>query len=442
LKKNIIFISVIVCWMIGGCSPFYHSANLNSHNSSTQSPENSTNLADQGGSLIPEGTKVDDLDLSGTPIDQAGMKIEKWASDKLEESRVLVYNETEIPITLKELGIDVDAETILHEAQRNPKRVTSSVLKVDSLTASQTLEEKLKKVKRPARDASYTIQNDKFVIKPAENGLTVSDDQLISDLQKGSLSEVPKQIKVPLVEVPAAVTTEQIKSLAFDSVLGEYTTNFATWEVNRSSNLTAAAKALDRKAIQPGATLSFNETVGPREVGTGYKEAYVIINGEYVPGTGGGVCQVSSTLYNAVLLSNLGVVERMPHAVAVNYVPAGQDATVNYPNIDFKFKNSTPGIIYLRTEIKPGALTIRIYGKKNGQTIRLERQVEKEIKYKTERRWDSGLPKGKVIQDQKGTNGIVVNVWKILQDGKGNVTRQFLGRDSYAPANRILRIGT
>lgn len=443
-----ILMSIIFCWLIGGCSPFLNTSELNSQSPSTQSavnPEdaaNKENSAKEENVLIPSGTKVDDLDLSGTPVSEASVKIEDWAKDKLEETRVLLYNETEVPVTLKELGIDLDTEKVIEGTRHNPKTVTPSVLKANSSLVSQTLEEKLKKFNRPAKDATYKIQNDKVVISPSQNGRTVAVDQLISDLQKGSLSEVPQQIVVPVVEVPAKISTEAVKTLAFDSVLGEFTTRFVVREANRTANLTAAAKALDSKVIQPGATFSFNEIVGPREVGTGYKEAYVIINGEYVKGTGGGVCQVSSTLYNAVLLSNLGVVERMPHAVAVSYVPPGQDATVNYPNIDFKFKNNTSSLIYLRTYVNSGVLTIRLYGKKSGQTVRLERQVVKEIKYKTVRRRDSSLPRGRVIQDQIGTKGIVVNVWKVIQDGKGNVTKQFIGRDSYAPANRILRIGT
>ncbi len=436
-----ILLSFISCWLIVGCSPFFGNSKLSSPGPSTKNTANSQDVGGIDSKIISQGTKVDDLDLSNTPVSEAPMKIEGWAKDKLEESRVLLYNETEIPITLKELGFDLDTEKIVEGTQNNPNAVTPSVLKVNSLLASQTLKEKLKKFSLPAKDAAYKIENDKVVIKPAQNGQAAAIDQLIGDLQKSPLSEVPKQIKVPTVEVPASVSTEAVKSLAFDSVIGEFSTKFAVQETNRSANLTAAAKALDRQIIQPGATFSFNKTVGPRETENGYKEAYIIINGEYVKGTGGGVCQVSSTLYNAVLLSNLDVVERRPHDVAVSYVPPGLDATVNYPNVDFKFKNNTANLVYLRTDVNSGVLTIRLYGKKTGQIVQLERKVEKVTKYRTERRKDASLPRGKRVLDQSGSKGIVVNVWKVRQDEKGNVTKQFLGRNSYAPANRIWRIG-
>jgi vancomycin resistance protein YoaR len=391
--------------------------------------------------IIPNGTKIDDLDLSGSPASEADTKMNEWAKDKLEETRVLVYNDTEIPINLIDLGISIDNQKIIEEIGRTPGRALSSVLKVDLSKVSQDLQEKLWHVGRSAKDASYMIENDKVVISPAESGQKVDIDRMISDIQKVPLSKVPNRIGIPMAEVPAAVTTEGVKTLAFDTVIGEYTTKFAVEEKNRSANLTVAAKALDRKVISPGEIFSFNNTVGPRESKTGYKDAYVIVNGEYVQGTGGGVCQVSSTLYNAVLLSNLEIIERMPHEVAVSYVPTGQDATVNYPNIDFKFKNDTSSLLYLRTEVTPGVLTLRIWGKKTDKSVRIERQVEKEMNYKTEKRADPNLSVGRVVQEQKGSKGSVVDIWRVIRDNDGNETKQFLSHDSYAPANRILRVG-
>ncbi|MDR3586666.1 MAG: VanW family protein [Desulfosporosinus sp.] len=394
------------------------------------------------GGVLPKGTKVDDLELSGTPVPEAAPKLEKWAKDKLEESRVLLYNGTEIPMTLKDIGVDLDTQKTIEGVRLTPGTALPSVLKVDLSKVSQVLQEKLGKFNRPAKDASYKIDNDMVVIDPAESGQAVDIGRMISDLQKVSLNKVPTRINIPVVEVPASVNTEEVKKLAFDAIIGEYSTKFAVEDKNRSENLTTAAKVLDRKVIRPGETFSFNDTVGPREPGTGYKDAYVIVDGEYVQGTGGGVCQVSSTLYNAVLLSNLGVVERIPHAIAVSYVPAGQDATVNYPNIDFKFKNDTASLVYLRTEVKAGVLTFRIWGKKTEKSVRIERQVEKEIPYKTERRRDPKLPAGRIVQEQPGAKGLVVNIWKVIRDANGNETKQFLGRDAYAPANRILNVGS
>ncbi|MHB1406958.1 MAG: VanW family protein [Desulfitobacteriaceae bacterium] len=390
---------------------------------------------------LPAGTKVDDTDLSGLSLKEGRQKLTQYAEDKLEQSLFLVYNDKRVSVTWKELGVGLDADQTLNRVASMPGQVSASILKIDPLKASNALDEKLSFLKRPAQDASYTIKDDKFVIKPAVSGLSVNVDQIIHEAKEYSLASLPPQIEVSLAEVPAAVTTEGMKELAFDGVIGDFSTKFAVQEENRTANLTAAAKALDRKIIKPGETFSFNQTVGPRTPETGYKDAYVIINNEYVQGTGGGICQVSSTLYNTVLLANQTIVERVPHAVAVTYVHPGLDATVNYPNLDFKFKNDTTGILYLRTEVRPGILTIRLWGKKNDKTITFQHEVEKEIDFQTEQRPDPRLPVGKVVQEQTGSKGYIVKTWRIMKDSQGNEARQLLSRDEYKPANRILRVG-
>ena len=438
IKTLVLFLlTLLLILLIGGCT-----TSSNFLESKTPVQQLTADKGGTGNGGMPAGTKVDDLDLSGSTTSEAQTKIEAWAMDKLEEKRVLLYNETEIPITLKDLGIEVDQQKITEELERNLGTALPSVLKVDSSKKSQELQEKLKKLNQPAKDASYKIEKDKFVVKAAENSRTVDIDRLITNIQKVPLGDVPTRMGIPMAEKPAAVTTEAVRSLAFDSIIGEYTTKFAVTEVNRSANLTAAAKALDRKAIRPGETFSFNETVGPREPETGYKDAYVIVNGEYVQGTGGGVCQVSSTLFNAVLLGNLAIVEREPHAVAISYVPLGQDATVNYPNLDFKFKNNTANVLYLRTELKPGSLTFQIWGKKTDKAVRIERKVEKEMDFNTVNRPDPNLASGQTVQEQAGAKGNIVNTWKVILDDKGNESKQFLSRDVYAPTNRILNVGS
>lgn len=426
----------ILMLLIGGCTP-----SNDFQEKKIASNQTTPNEGGEESQVLSEGTKVDDLDLSGSTLLEAQTKIEDWSKDKLEETRVLLYNDTEIPMTLKDLGLEVEQQTINDELAGNPGTALSSVLRVGSVKTSEALQDKLKIFNRPAKDATYKIEQDTFVVAPAESRLTVDIDKLISDLEKTSLSDVPKRLTIPMVEQSASVTTEAVQALAFDTVIGEFTTNFSVKEKNRTANLTTAAMALDRKVLRPGETFSFNDTVGPRNHQAGYKDAYVIIKGKYVQGPGGGVCQVSSTLYNAVLLSNLQIVERSPHSVTVSYVPQGQDATVNYPNKDFEFTNNTGNFLYLRTDLKPGRLTLQIWGKKTDQSVRIERQVEKEMNFKTETRRDPKMAVGRTAQVQAGSKGMIVNSWKVIRDGTGNESKEFLSRDVYAPTKRILRVG-
>lgn len=391
--------------------------------------------------LLAKGTKVENLDLSGLSLAEAKGKIEEWAKAELEERRVLVYNDTEISITLQDLGLALDRQKALDDLACNSGKKLSGVLKADSAKLSPELQANLQKLSVPPKDASYKLENDQFVVIPAVSGRMVDLNRLVGDLQEVPLPDIPNQIDIPMADVPAAVTAEAVQAMAFDGVIGEYSTSYAVYEENRTVNLTKAALALDRKVVLPGEAFSFNAAVGPRDSETGYKKAAVIRNGEYVQETGGGVCQVSSTLYNAILLSNLPIVEREPHGITVSYVPPGQDATVNYPDTDFKFKNDTANLIYLRAEAASGNLTFRIWGKKTDKTVRLERQVENETVFSTERRLDPKLAPGRVVQEQAGSKGITVSTWKIVRDGSGNETKQLLSRDVYAPTNRILRVG-
>ena len=149
------------------------------------------------------------------------------------------------------------------------------------------------------------------------------------------------------------------------TLLAAYTTNYNSGDVDRSSNLATAARALSGTIVPAGQEFSFNTVVGPRNLATGYREAIVIQNNEFTPGVGGGICQVSSTLYNACLLSGLEIVERHNHSVAIAYVPLGLDATINYGSLDFRFRNNTGGAVYLQSSIGNGRLTIRVFGPKN-----------------------------------------------------------------------------
>lgn len=390
---------------------------------------------------LREGTSLDELELSGLKAQEAKAKIKDWEEDKLAQNMVMVYNKKEVPLTLKELGITLDFDQVWEKLWYNPGQRIESILKIDAVQAHQILQEKLADINQAAVDASYTIENNQFVIIPAVPGRVVHVEVILDKLQSQSFATIPRQMEVPVVEVEAVKKTEQIQTLAFDGIIGEYTTQFNVKDQNRSTNLTAAAKKLDKTVLLPGEVLSFNETIGPRTAETGYKDAYVIINNEYVRGIGGGICQVSSTLYSAAVLANLPIVERYPHAVVISYIPLGQDATVNYPSLDLKFKNDTASLLYIRTEVKSGTLTVRLYGKKIDKTVRFEQKIEKETEFQTIMRVDPSLPPGKVVQDQVGYKGYTVQTYRVVKDASGTESRQLLSRDEYAPTHKILRVG-
>lgn len=189
-------------------------------------------------------------------------------------------------------------------------------------------------------------------------------------------------IEVPVQWSPKVANTSKIGSILYDGVvvgyaktvklnltvkeplpIAQYSTHFDSSLVNRTENILLAAKALDGKLLAPGERFSFNESVGERTAEAGYKEALIIEGNTYTPGLGGGVCQVSSTLYNAVLLAHLEIIERHRHSLPVSYVPSGQDATVAFPGLDFKFRNSTNAVLLIRDLVDKNSLTFQLYEK-------------------------------------------------------------------------------
>jgi hypothetical protein len=142
--------------------------------------------------------------------------------------------------------------------------------------------------------------------------------------------------------------------------IGSFTTTFDPNKVSRTTNLKLAANAINNRKIAPGEVFSFNKTVGPRIPERGYKKAIIFMNKQEVEGYGGGVCQVSTTLYNAVLKTGLPIVERHMHSLPVSYIAKGRDATVSYGSADFRFKNNTKSTIIIRTQVQGGKLTVEL----------------------------------------------------------------------------------
>ncbi|MGL5327780.1 MAG: VanW family protein [Peptostreptococcaceae bacterium] len=168
-----------------------------------------------------------------------------------------------------------------------------------------------------------------------------------------------KQIDLPINIIVPKVTTQDVKSIG--CVLGQYSTSFND-STSRGSNIHVAGKSTSDILLMPGETFSYNNITGPRNWSNGYKRAKVIVGGKYVNGEGGGVCQVSTTIYNAALIAGMDIKEVHNHTFASRYAPKGKDAAVSYGYTDFKFENPYPHPIYIKNIVKKGAITTKIYG--------------------------------------------------------------------------------
>ena len=209
-------------------------------------------------------------------------------------------------------------------------------------------------------DAYYT-QNPYTVI-PSENGLDLAIS--LEDAKK-LLQEEKTEYTIPLKILYPKVTTNMIGTEAFPDMLSNFSTKYAASNKNRTTNLILAAKKINGTVLMPGETFSYNKVVGERTIAAGYKEAPIYVNGRVEDGLGGGICQITTTLYNAVLYANLEVIERTNHQFVPSYSNASRDATVVYGAIDFKFKNNREYPIKITCSVANGIANFKIYGLKS-----------------------------------------------------------------------------
>ena len=306
---------------------------------------------------------------------------------------------------------------------------------VSSLDISKIYQE----VCRAPQDAYYTTNP--FVIYPHVDGI---DFAISQEEAQRLLDESQDDCKIPLKVLSPNVTTNQIGTEAFPDLLGTYYTTFSTANVNRSTNIRLAANKINGMVMMPDEVFSYNQVVGKRTAAAGFKSAAVYVGGEVTTGIGGGICQVSSTLYNSVLLANLEIVERQNHGFNTGYVPVGRDATVSWGGPDFKFKNTRDYPIKIIVTVSGGRITTQIFGLKsdNEYDVEIQSYVTQYIKYKTIEQPDASLQKGKTKVIQNGSNGCKSVAYRILKQNGEVVSKTLLSQDTYNPHNKIVAVGT
>lgn len=262
---------------------------------------------------------------------------------------------------------------------------------------------------------------------------------------KGILAEEKEEYVIPLNIIKPEVTTSDLKyENFFPNQLSKYVTIYDESNVNRSTNIKLASEKINGTILMPGETFSYNKVVGERTIKAGYKEASIYMNGKVVDGIGGGICQVSSTLYNAVLEANLEILSRRNHYFITSYVSPSRDATVAYGTIDFQFKNSRNYPIKIECISQNGVCQIKIYGIKEEveYEVVIEDVVTEIIPYTTKYIETSAIEEGAENEIQKGVNGYKSEAYRILKLNGQIISKTLLSKDSYNPLQRIVEIGT
>lgn len=290
---------------------------------------------------------------------------------------------------------------------------------------------------REAKDAYYT--KDPFTVHPEVEGISFD-----LEAAKAILAEDKEEYVIKLTITKPKVTLSQIGDEAFPDRLSTYTTRYDSSNIDRSTNLMIACQKINGKVIMPGETFSYNKALGERTAKAGYRNGKIYVGGEVVDGLGGGICQISSTLYNAVLEGNLEVLERRNHQFTTAYIPVGRDATVVYGVTDFRFKNTRKYPVRISASARNGIATVSIYGIKEAEeyTFSFSTKVLSTIAPTTKYEEDSSLPVGTEKVKQQGANGQKTETYITKKLNGKVVSTKLLSRDTYDAMPRIIVKGT
>ncbi len=287
----------------------------------------------------------------------------------------------------------------------------------------------------PVMDARIDEKDGKKVVVPHQVGVSVEEESLAEVLKSGEL-----EFSVPVTVLKPEVYTDDLSTDAFPNRLATYSTNYKEWETSRTSNVKLAAQKVNGTVLNSGDIFSFNQVVGKRSYENGFKDAKIFLADKVVDGTGGGICQVSSTIYPAVLYSDLKIVERRNHNFVVSYAKSGIDATVVYGSIDFKFQNSLQNPIKIKAFASNGVMTVEIWGtKENNNTVELTTEYlgsyARGVKYE----YNENLAPGEEVVTQAGYDGLKVRAYRIVKDENGTVLRtDNLGVSNYVPLAKTI----
>lgn len=302
-----------------------------------------------------------------------------------------------------------------------------------------SIEKIYKEIYKEPKDAYYTTEP--FTSYPHEDGV---DFAITMEEAKKLLEEEKQEYEIPLKYTSPEKTTHDIGTEAFPDLISRFSTKYDVTLRNRTTNLELASNKINGYVLLPGEEFSYNKVVGERTIAAGYKEAAMYSGGEVVDGLGGGICQISSTLYNVVVKANLEVTQRSNHQFVTSYVDAGKDATVVYGAIDFKFVNTRKYPIKITSTVKNGIVEMKIFGVKEEveYDIEIETETLSYIPYSVKYIEDSKLNAGEEIVQQYGASGRKTKAYKVCRLNGAIVSKTLISTDTYSPMNKIIRRGT
>jgi vancomycin resistance protein YoaR len=300
-----------------------------------------------------------------------------------------------------------------------------------------------RQVARPGRDAQFLVlPGGKVEVVPHVDGRALDVARTAENVLRASLSPGRRVAPIVMTTKQPARTTAEARAMGIKELVSSYTTSYGGVP-NRIHNVRLVARLIDNTLIPPGKTFSFNQATGARTPEKGFLEAPVIINGELQTALGGGVCQVSTTVFNAAYEAGLKISERTNHALYISHYPQGRDATVDYPSLDLKFVNDTGHWLLLRTFVTSSSLTVSLYGTDPGRKVVSETSPLRVtgppplVKIA-----DPTLPRGKQVVVEAGSPALATSVHRRVYTKDGKLLYDDVWYSSYRGEKRVVRVGT
>ena len=418
------------------------------------------------GETILKGVSIDKLDVSGMTREEALAALESYEKNLGGQSIKLGIGDNVIEAKLSDLGVTFDNEDLVDEAigvghagnivkrykdqkdlQHSGKTFPLS-WQTNEDTVRTYVENNCTKYDKKAQNASLTRENGAFNFVAGTEGLELNVDsavRTISDyLENSWTSDNTEVLNLETQVTEPEGSAEELANIK--DLLGSFTTSFSTSGSNRCKNVSSGASHINGTVLYPGEEFSTYETVSPFTEANGYAMAGSYLNGEVVDSMGGGICQVSTTLYNAVLRAELNVTERSPHSMTVHYVDLSEDAAIAGTYKDFKFVNSTEYPIYIEGyTTSDKKITFNIYGKETrdkNRTISFESQMVSETPATTILQEDAGQGIGYKAVSSKGSSGYVAELYKIVKVNGVETDRIKVNKSTYKGTNRVVTYGT
>ncbi len=406
------------------------------------------------------GIRVNGINIGGLTLDEATLKL-KSAADLLEQRTIDVsYEKSQWTLNPKLIGVKADLQQTLKNAydigrkgnlaERIKELYISMIygrnltlmVKVDDRKLARVLNTLSREIHVSPRNAELKITGLK--VKLLRDGIE-GRELLIKETKsrlEAVLAKGGDKVSLAVLRVKPSLNEEIFNQIRTIGVVASFNTKFDPTEAERTKNIEIAAESIRGYVIEPGEVFSFNRAVGPRSEEEGYKKAMVIINNKFVPDWGGGVCQVSTTLYNAALLADMDIPERREHSRPVKYIGPGRGSTVAYGLIDLKIRNPMAKPVVIWTEGGDGNLTIYFLGEKvAGKEVVIESADYQEIIPNDIARQSNLMARGQELVEEEGSGGYQVTTWRVVKQNGKVLRRELIAKDRVEAIDRVVIVG-